>query len=159
MQSFTSVKVVGFTNDDVTNVYVSTMLAFLQGSDFDIDKLYIMRYGVTDDGRIATFSNLDNIFNPEKCLDLPVPKGRTFRVTRGNKAKYENLTFEPDAYFEIQQGGLKTIQKILEESPDITDRPIEIFINDTNAIVGNVLLDFDKDALSPLELNYIDEQT
>ena len=155
MQSFTSVKVVGFTNDNVTNVYISTMLAFLQGSDFDIDKLYIMRYGITDDGRLATFSDLDTVFNPEKCLDLPIAKGRQFEVIRGNRQGYESLNDSTIPYFDVERGGLKTLQYILENTPDDTSRPIQIFINDTNAIKGEVINDFKRDMLNPDNLSDI----
>ncbi|MBQ8132262.1 MAG: hypothetical protein IJ193_07205, partial [Bacilli bacterium] len=58
----------------------STTLADLQGSDFDIDKLYFMRYGFTEDGKLATFSDLDRYFNPEKVLDLPIPDGKQIKI-------------------------------------------------------------------------------
>lgn len=118
MQSFTAVEVVGFTDDDVTNVYVSTMLAFLQGSDFDIDKLYIMRYGFTKDGKLATFSNLDSVFNPEKCLDLPIPSKKKYEILFGDSETVlaANITGRKNiVYLNSTRGGLDLIKKILEQ--------------------------------------------
>ena len=160
MQSFTSVKVVGFTNDNITNVYISTMLAFLQGSDFDIDKLYIMRYGVTPDGRLATYSNLDSEFNPEKCLDLPVPKGRKFEVIRGNRTFYDSMNDPTIPYIQLHRGGVKALVDILDKVQDIRDKRITIFIDDSNAISDEVVSDFKKDMLNPerLEERIISEE-
>ena len=39
-----------------------------------------MTYGFTDDGMLATFTNLDNILDPEECLALPKPKGRNINI-------------------------------------------------------------------------------
>ena len=50
------------------------------GSDFDIDKLYWMMYGFTDDGTLATFTDLDDYINPEDCLALPKPASRKIKV-------------------------------------------------------------------------------
>ena len=131
MQSFTAVKVVGFTNDTITNAYISTMLAFLQGSDFDIDKLYIMRYGFTNDGRLATFSNLDQEFNPEKCLDLPMPTGRSFKVFFGDRVATEifNNSGEKYHFIDTDKGGLDLLREILEKTPQKSDAPINVVID------------------------------
>ena len=151
MQSFTAVKVVGFTNDTITNAYVSTMLTFLQGSDFDIDKLYIMRYGFTDDGRLATFSNLDQEFDPEKCLDLPIPKGRTFKVTFGDKLT-TNIFRSPDEeyhYIDTGKGGLDLIREILETTPDDTTKPINVVVDISRIYAEQgAYFGFDKDLLN-----------
>lgn len=80
MQSFTAGEVVGFTDDDDTSIYVSTVLTWLMGSDFDIDKLYWMMYGFTEDGTLATFTDLDDFLNPEDCLALPKPANRKINV-------------------------------------------------------------------------------
>jgi hypothetical protein len=45
MQSFMSMKTIGYTEDPGNNVYVSHWQIWLQGSDFDIDKAYIMMHG------------------------------------------------------------------------------------------------------------------
>lgn len=121
MQSFTAVEIIGFTNDSVTNAYVSTTLADLQGSDFDIDKLYFMRYGLSADGKLVTFSNLENYFNPEKVLDLPKPSGRKISValltpeTKLVNAIFGESAKEDDAlYLEFGKGGVECIKTILE---------------------------------------------
>lgn len=135
MQSFTPVEIVGFTNDDVTNAYVSTMLAFLQGSDFDIDKLYIMQYGFTEDGTLATYSDLDVTFIPELTLDLPMPKKRNYTVEYGDLNYANNLRSQKQNvhYIENTSGGIRLIRQILELDSDKPNEEITIVIN-PNAI-------------------------
>ena len=45
MQSFMSMETKGYTEDPGNNVYVSHWQLWLQGSDYDIDKAYIMMHG------------------------------------------------------------------------------------------------------------------
>lgn len=45
MQSFMSMQTVGYTEDPGNNVYVSHWQLYLQGSDYDIDKAYVMTFG------------------------------------------------------------------------------------------------------------------
>lgn len=52
MQSFMPLEVVAFTDSDINEVYVPTNQTWLQGSDYDIDKLYILGYSVSNNGSI-----------------------------------------------------------------------------------------------------------
>lgn len=45
-------EVVAFTDSDINEVYVPTNQTWLQGSDYDIDKLYILGYSVSNNGSI-----------------------------------------------------------------------------------------------------------
>ena len=78
MQSFMPLRVVAFT-DDLTNViYVPRMQTWLEGSDYDIDKLYILAHSIASNGTLPTLSGLSRDFSPEETLRLPIPDGRTF---------------------------------------------------------------------------------
>lgn len=54
MQSFMEMKNVGYFNTTGNDAYVSVWQIFLQGSDFDIDKAYIMGYGFNKSGLYET---------------------------------------------------------------------------------------------------------
>ena len=83
----------------------------IQGSDLDIDKLFYMTYGFTEDGFLATFTDLDDIFDAEKCLDLAKPSGRNFKVT---------VLKSDDGTQEIIRGrGIGLIKNILDQRNDI----------------------------------------
>lgn len=94
MQSFMALEVVAFTDSDINEVYVPTNQTWLQGSDYDIDKLYILGYSISDNGellvdasnpRISPFlkqnalrntivnSIFDIILNPKNQINLTMP--------------------------------------------------------------------------------------
>lgn len=58
MQSFQALKVVGYTNDTTGKVYVPKVQTWLQGSDYDIDKLYMLSFSINSDGTLPSFSRL-----------------------------------------------------------------------------------------------------
>ena len=60
MQSFQALKVVGYTNDTTGKVYVPKVQTWLQGSDYDIDKLYMLSFSINSDGTLPSFSRLLN---------------------------------------------------------------------------------------------------
>lgn len=54
MQSFAPMEVVMFDDTDTNQVYISPTITWLQGSDYDIDKQYIMGYTISDNGSLTT---------------------------------------------------------------------------------------------------------
>ena len=78
MQSFQALECIAFTEDETGKVYVTKVQTWLQGSDYDIDKLYIMSFALNDDGTLPTFSNLMHKYvvkNPTEILALNSPNG------------------------------------------------------------------------------------
>lgn len=76
LQSFMQSKTVGFTQSSKNIVYVSHWQTWLQGSDYDIDKAYIMGYEFDDNGRYIGWSNLFNYSTIETLQAseyLPMP--------------------------------------------------------------------------------------
>ena len=70
----------GGTND----VYVSIHQIFLQGSDFDIDKAYILGNGYSNRGKIDLWTNLSNYSNTDQLtalMNLPVPNQTTLTIS------------------------------------------------------------------------------
>lgn len=76
MQSFMKMKVSQFSASDKNVVYVSHWQTWLQGSDYDIDKAYIMGYDFDDNGVYvgwSPFFNYSSIDALKKSELLPTP--------------------------------------------------------------------------------------
>lgn len=91
MQSFMPLEVVAFTDSDINEVYVPTNQTWLQGSDYDIDKLYILGYSISNNGSINYNTEaapylkqdalrnrvvdgiFDVILNPKNQINLTMP--------------------------------------------------------------------------------------
>lgn len=132
MQSFMPLKVVAFT-DDLTNVvYVPRMQTWLEGSDYDIDKLYILAHSIAPNGTLPTLSGLTNDFSPMETLRLPTPDGRRFkegeRGYRVSLAELEQVTgmlseaklgdqllFNPEQLLYRDEYQLEIFRKILQK--------------------------------------------
>jgi hypothetical protein len=71
-------------------------------------------YGFTNDGMLATFSDLDNVMDAERVLDLPKPRGREFNIHVANNDA-ELQTFINDGATYITGNGFDLLQKILEQ--------------------------------------------
>ena len=85
MQSFMGLQLVGFSNSDVNEIYVPAVQTWLQGSDYDIDKLYVLSYELGKNGKLRTFSNLqDEEMNFDKLLPLSNPNGVRYRQSRNS---------------------------------------------------------------------------
>lgn len=76
LQSFMAMKNVGFTQNQLNNIYVSRWQIWIQGSDFDIDVAYNMMYSIDKYGRLILASPLANRESEEtlrlsKLLPMP----------------------------------------------------------------------------------------
>ena len=63
LQSFMKGQVVGFLNTEENHAYVSHWQLYLQGSDYDIDKSYIMGASFTNSGMYYSWSPLFDFFS------------------------------------------------------------------------------------------------
>lgn len=88
LQSFMPMRCVGWTRDTNNTAYVSYIQTFLQGSDYDIDKAYIMGQSFKG-GIYVGWSNLFD-YSSNKTLQaskkLPVPK--KIKLKQSNNTKY-----------------------------------------------------------------------
>ena len=78
MQSFMAMKIAGFDRSGVNTAYVSRFQIYLQGSDFDIDKVSLLGFKFRN-GKFVTWSpfmDISSIENLEASLDIPFPTGR-----------------------------------------------------------------------------------
>ena len=81
LQSFMYMKAVGFTGVHTNQAYVSHFQTYLQGSDYDIDKSYMLGHEFDDNGiylgwsSLFDYSSIDSLHASE---NLPFPKGRVY---------------------------------------------------------------------------------
>lgn len=78
LQSFMQMRAVGLTQSSKNIAYVSHWQTYLQGSDYDIDKAYIMGYEFDDNGRYVGWSDLfdySGIQELKASEYLPIPDG------------------------------------------------------------------------------------
>lgn len=81
LQSFMYMKAVGFTGVHTNQAYVSHFQTYLQGSDYDIDKSYMLGHEFDDNGiylgwsSLFDYSSIDSLHASE---NLPFPKGRIY---------------------------------------------------------------------------------
>lgn len=87
MQSFMPMENIAYFDDDSNNAYVSVWQIWLQGSDFDIDKAYIMGYGFNKNSQYDLWTNMFD-YDSKQRLDvletLPIPTNvKADTVTEG----------------------------------------------------------------------------
>lgn len=86
LQSFMQMRNVGFTGTSNNQCFVSHWQTWLQGSDYDIDKAYIMGLSFDGNGRYVGWSNLFDYSSSEtiKASEyLPMPKRKVYNVVDG----------------------------------------------------------------------------
>lgn len=90
-QSIMAVKVAGLTNDDSNNVFVTRWQFWLQGSDLDIDKTYLMGVDISAIGQYNHWSPLADYTSEAKSKlsdQLPLPNQKVL-VRPENVYKHE----------------------------------------------------------------------
>ena len=93
LQSFMPMTCVGWTSDTSNTAYVSYIQTYLQGSDYDIDKAYVMGQSFSDDALYIGWSPLFD-YSSEQMVDasktLPLPRGNKLIVVEGEQYSIEN---------------------------------------------------------------------
>lgn len=80
MQSFMPMKVVAVTDCKTNQIFVPRVQTWLQGSDYDIDKLYILIHSLDSNGRITCGSGLQRFVGLKIASKLVKPNGITYKV-------------------------------------------------------------------------------
>lgn len=94
LQSFMKMKVVSFTGRDSNAIMVSHYQLWLQGSDFDIDKAYVMGFEISKAGKFigwSPFFNMVSNSHVELSFKLPAP---TMQITSIDQASGVDITEE-----------------------------------------------------------------
>lgn len=103
MQSFMEMKNIAYLKTRSNDAYVSIWQIWLQGSDFDIDKAYILGSGFNSNGQFETWSPISNYSSLEQlnALErLPIPKGIK-SVVSTNENEGVDLSNEIENFFKV----------------------------------------------------------
>lgn len=93
-QSFMAMKIVGFDESGKNTAYVSRMQIWLQGSDYDIDKVSLLGYKFKN-GHFVKWSphmDLQSKELLEASKQLPFPNNTTVQVSEGTEEQNNHLT-------------------------------------------------------------------
>ena len=117
MQSFMAMNLVAVTNAKKNVVYVPKSQTYLEGSDYDIDKLYIMAYSVNSNGLVQTGTAIQSKYGLDFVSKLHRPEGKEITLavtpegaTTLSQQFIENFDFNNLSREEI----LETYNNILE---------------------------------------------
>lgn len=167
MQSFMEMKNVSYFNTNNNEAYVSIWQIVIQGSDFDIDKAYLMGYGFNKMGHYES-SNDAFKFTSKESLDeietLPKPSKieTTFVINQSDKTldiSKEFLEFVKSVEYEAPTGSISLLQWLREiyQITSIENREgIESGLNlspETIKIIGKILKSINNH--KEVNINYI----
>lgn len=115
LQSFMQMKLVGFANSDKNIIYVSHFQTFLQGSDYDIDKAYVMGNEFDANGKFIGWSNLfdySSIETLEASTHLKTPKGiKYYKANDG-----VDITTQIDEYAKLNEERESLVSQVNNEN-------------------------------------------
>ena len=150
MQSFMPMEIVGFTDSVVNDVYVPVQMFFLQGSDLDIDKVYLLGYGINDSGKLFINSKLADIdveYTYDQLLELLPPNGIEYEISE---------TVDDDTYLIntsrlSDENWISIINDVIKSGKlkiafDLEDSRTERFLYQLNTHTTTELSDKDVDA-------------
>ncbi len=86
MQSFMPFEVICFIDDDQNKAYVPKANTHIEGSDYDIDKLYLLAMTILNGGKLASGSNIQSIVGYNVASKLEVATS-TFEETTTNPTR------------------------------------------------------------------------
>ena len=81
MQSFMAMNLIAVTKSKFNAVYVPKSQTYLEGSDYDIDKLYILTHSVNQNGLVQTGSGLQSKYGLDFVSKLSRPVNKTIAVS------------------------------------------------------------------------------
>lgn len=129
MQSFMDMEVVMWAETDMNETYVSRSVTWIQGSDYDIDKDYVLSFKISEDGTLETLSDLQDethtkvekdgpsrivYFDPYKIASLIAPNGNQFKQVNNSTIK---LSYE-DVLSVLNDGNIEVLNKVLQQTTE-----------------------------------------
>lgn len=150
LQSCAKCRIIGFTGSRTNDVYVPQTLTWVAGSDYDIDKFFIMMYDIMDDGTLPNTSGITNpYFDPIKLNKLPDGNGTKYDISISlDGKKIGNEVFvTKEQLIAINRGNFEELQSIISQlTPDSELVVLDPEVNGTDqqlveAIFGVTVLD------------------
>lgn len=135
MQSFMGLKVVDFSESDVNEVYIPSSMQWLEGSDYDIDKLYIMGFDINNKGELRTFSNLAkqarNSVEFEEVMKLRRPTGLKYIIGDDSDTGLDAQSVQQA----IELYDVSAFNKVLRGNDEVIHFQSNVSLNDRYAFV------------------------
>lgn len=122
MQSFMPMRNVAYNNTLSNDAYVSIWQILLQGSDFDIDKAYILGYGFNGNGQFDNWSPVSNYSttNQLNALEkLPLPSGVKIEFNATSEA---DLTREASEFFVLSRPNVDNLSELSVEQIEVLNK-------------------------------------
>ena len=156
LQSFMKMECVGFNGVDTNYCAVSHFQAFLQGSDYDIDKSYMMGLNFDNNGiymgwsDIFSYNSLEEI---EASEELPMPSGKRYQYN--NIFRADDIDISQDVLqISSEQNSvnkIKLVASLLKKlNKASNERNISVYI-DKDIVPESVGLDFVNNVLNKHE--------
>lgn len=122
LQSCAKCRIIGFTGSKSNDVYVPQTLTWVAGSDYDIDKFFIMMFDIMSDGTLPNLSGISNpYFDPVDLGKLPKSLGKEFEINISNGGvSFDNEVVVTKAEIEaVNAGDFNTLYNIISKlTPD-----------------------------------------
>lgn len=134
MQSFMDVKVETWTDSMLNEVYVPRQLTWMQGSDYDIDKDYMMGFGLLPDGTLPTLSDLEEDYDPYEVLLLSAPTNR--RTFTASVATGARNTLKSSDVEQILNGKVSLLNPILTGKTTVVNFDSSVKESDRNKVIS-----------------------
>jgi ABC-type histidine transport system ATPase subunit len=116
MQSFSGVEVVNFTDSSENEVYLPRTLTWIAGSDYDIDKFYLMAWSILDNGTLPFYKKVAG-FSIDDLNTLPMPNNVQFEynvITPDEEIDPNSVVITEQEALAYSNGDIVPLRKILE---------------------------------------------
>lgn len=117
LQSFMAMEVVGYSQMDTNVAYVTAQQTFLQGSDYDIDKAYMMTYFFDKTGQFIFWSplcSLESVEQMEASTKIPLPEDIYIgELDKDNVVKISGVTYEQPLTVESDAKAISNTTELL----------------------------------------------
>lgn len=132
LQSFMQMRCVGYTGTATNQCFVSHWQTWLQGSDYDIDKAYIMGHSFDDNGVYIGWSNLFDYSSLEALQaseQLPMPQRRKYKLDANG---YDLTQYDASFASANTADRIKLLTKILNDLNEIKPIDGKVLINSSS---------------------------
>lgn len=152
LQSFMQMENVAYTGNTLNKAYVSVWQLWLQGSDLDIDKAYIMGFSFDKGGKFIGWSNLfdySSFATLQQSLKLPMP--RRIKITTNQN----EIGFNIDKYIRSinAENRISVLAELITDYYDFIDKTGITNIIYSENIGEQIIKDLISHESTPIPLN------
>lgn len=151
MSSIMPMRVASLLNSSVNNVFVTKWQQWLQGSDYDIDKAFLLGYNFDEKGMFIRWSNQQKFYTPalfEASLKLPLPTGQVLDMATINNQSIvdpyvRTLVLDYIALHELKSGKLdnKKLTKLISSLAQKYEIPLSESVSQNANLIDLILFE------------------